>query len=177
MNLIVFALKDEDCISEYQGWVKIYTGVGKINATYNLTKAIEKYKPKKVINFGTAGGVNLAKHQFVKIGKFYQIDMNCNNFTHLSYATPFEKDYGFIGEEGVRLGTSDTFITNTKNLKEVIDLVDMEAYALAKICKLENIPFESYKYITDNCNEDSDSDWESNLKKAKTCYESVMEKE
>ena len=34
-----------------------YTGAGKINATYNLTKLIMKHKPSEVINFGTAGAI------------------------------------------------------------------------------------------------------------------------
>ena len=177
MNIIVFALKEEDCIPDYNGWVKIYTGIGKVNATYAITKAITKYKPKKVINFGTAGGVNLNKNEFVKFYKLYQLDMYCDNFTPLTFATPFEEDIGFIGKDGIRLGTSDTFVTNSEDIRETVDLVDMEAYALAKVCKSENIEFKSYKYITDTCDEESHTDWNSNILKAKEFYKSVMETE
>lgn len=175
MNLIVFALKEEDCIGEYSGWQKIYTGVGKINAAYSLTKAISIYKPNKIINFGTAGGVNLKKHSFNKIDKFIQLDMKCDLLSTKLYSTPFENDDGFIGINGICCGTSDTFITSSKQLKNIVDLVDMECYALAKICKLENIFFESYKYVTDECNGESSNDWKENIKKAKTHYEKVME--
>jgi adenosylhomocysteine nucleosidase len=177
MNLIVFALKEEDCIGEYLGWTKVYTGVGKINASYSITKAIEKYKPNKVINFGTAGGINLKKHCFIKIDKFIQLDMKCSQMLNKIYITPFENDIGFIGENGTTCGTSDTFITDSTNLKGIVDLVDMECYALAKICKAENILFESYKYVTDECNGESLNDWKENIKKAKQHYEEVMENE
>lgn len=174
MNLIVFALKEEDCIREYPDWIKIYTGIGKINAAYSITKAIEKYKPNKIINFGTAGGINLKKHSFVKINKFIQLDMKSNQLANKLYATPFENDIGFIGEDGIICGTSDTFITNSIELKSVVDLVDMECYVFAKICKIENILFESYKYITDECDSESSNDWKENIKKAKQYYDEVM---
>lgn len=177
MNLIVFALKEEDCIKEYSSWIKIYTGVGKINATYNLTKAVLKYKPNKIINFGTAGGVRLKKHSFVKINKFIQLDMNCTVLTKTKHLTPFEEDVGFIGNDGICCGTADTFIADAQNIKDTVDLVDMESYALAKVCKLENITFKSYKYITDECNVGSSEDWTNNIKKAKQYYEAVMEEE
>ena len=38
----------------------------------------------------------------------------------------------------------------------------MEAYALAKICKLENIAFRCFKYITDNADEAASTDWVKN---------------
>ena len=39
----------------------------------------------------------------------------------------------------------------------------MEAYALAKVCQYFNIPFISFKYITDGADEQSHEDWEKNL--------------
>ena len=52
-KLFVAALKEETIgLNNFN-----YIGVGKINATYNLTKLIHKYKPLEVINYGTAGSV------------------------------------------------------------------------------------------------------------------------
>jgi len=39
----------------------------------------------------------------------------------------------------------------------------MEAYALAKVCYKEKIPFVSFKYITDGADEQAHEDWEKNL--------------
>ena len=44
-----------------------------------------------------------------------------------------------------------------------VDIVDMEAYAIAKICKLENIEFRCFKYISDNADENANIDWNENL--------------
>jgi adenosylhomocysteine nucleosidase len=101
--------------------------------------------------------------------------MNCSQLSRNPYSTPYEEDAGFIGQDGICCGTSDTFNTDSKELKNIVDLVDMECYAFAKICKIENIHFESYKYITDECNSESSNDWKENIKKAKIYYEKVME--
>ena len=47
-KLFVAALKEETPGLDYFH----YIGVGKINATYNLLKLINKFKPNQVINFG-----------------------------------------------------------------------------------------------------------------------------
>ena len=53
-KLFVAALKEEtDGLNYFY-----HIGVGKINATYNLTKLIHEHKPSKVINYGTAGSIN-----------------------------------------------------------------------------------------------------------------------
>ena len=39
----------------------------------------------------------------------------------------------------------------------------MEAYALAKVCYRYDIPFVSFKYITDGADEQAHEDWEANL--------------
>ena len=44
-----------------------------------------------------------------------------------------------------------------------VDVVDMEAYAIAKICKLEKIEFQCFKYISDKADNNADTDWKKNL--------------
>ena len=39
----------------------------------------------------------------------------------------------------------------------------MEAYALAKVCYMRDVPFISFKYITDGADEQAHEDWEANL--------------
>jgi len=41
----------------------------------------------------------------------------------------------------------------------------MESYALAKVCKLYDVPFISFKYITDTADSDASNDWEENVGK------------
>lgn len=52
-RLFVAALKEETPGLNFFN----YTGAGKINAAYHITKLIIKYKPLEVINFGSAGSL------------------------------------------------------------------------------------------------------------------------
>ncbi len=63
--------------------------------------------------------------------------------------TPFD-DIGEINFGGGRYscGTGDSFVTQTPKFKT--DLVDMEAYATAKICYIKNVRFKCFKYISDS---------------------------
>ena len=65
--------------------------------------------------------------------------------------------------EGLVCGTGDNFVQDINKELDIIDVFDMEAYALAKVCWMYELSFTSYKYITDNANEKSAKDWESNL--------------
>jgi adenosylhomocysteine nucleosidase len=55
-----------------------------------------------------------------------------------------------------------------------VDVVDMEAYAIAKVCKLENIEFKCFKYISDNADENADNDWNKNLAKGASAFVSLI---
>ena len=55
--LILVAIEDELKRSEIPEHQIEYIGVGKVNAVFNTLNAIEKYSPKQIINFGTAGSL------------------------------------------------------------------------------------------------------------------------
>ena len=76
--------------------------------------------------------------------------------------TPFDEieEINF-GSNGYSCGTGDSFVTQTPKLRT--DLVDMEAYAIAKICYLKDIKFRCFKYISDNANEGASDDWIENV--------------
>lgn len=173
--LFVIACKEEsNNLIEKLGIDIIYTGVGKINACYNLTKALIERKfnnklPKFVINIGSCGSKKFKKGSLVLCNKFIQKDMDCTAFGCKLGETPSD-NFGYIIEhkkildnlEYATCGTGDKFETEPCKIQEV-DIVEMEAYALAKVCKLENIDFISIKYITDGLNDDGANDWDDNV--------------
>ncbi len=169
--LIVMALESE-CRGRFFKESIIYTGLGKINAAYNLTKAISKNQPNVVINLGSAGSTKFDSGTLVNCTKFVQRDMNAEPLGFKKWVTPFEKDESSILSYGMRLphleqgicGTGDSF--DISGTKETYDVVDMEAYALAKICKAENIDFICIKYISDGANGNSANDWNDSLEQA-----------
>jgi adenosylhomocysteine nucleosidase len=129
--------------------------------------------PKLVINYGTAGSRELPIGELVDCTRFIQRDMDVTGMGFLRGQTPFEKEvpmildydhvqFNPIGKK-LRCGTGDNFVQDdTDTYSEVYD---MEAYALAKVCRYYEVPFISFKYITDSANESSPKDWEENLGK------------
>ena len=162
----------------------IYTGVGKVNATGQLTERLHRSHlhympkmPKLVINYGTAGSRDLSIGELVDCTKFTQRDMDVTGLGFMKGQTPFEKEvpmvldydhvrFNPIGKK-LRCGTGDNFVQTDKDIYS--DVYDMEAYALAKVCFVYNVDFISFKYITDNVNEHSPKDWEEN------CSDGIIE--
>jgi adenosylhomocysteine nucleosidase len=179
--LIVCALEIETQ-GQLEDYDVLYTGVGKVNATLSLTRKFGKsgsYIPYDiVINYGTAGSRELPIGELVDCTKFVQRDMDVRGLGFMKTQTPFEKEvpmildcdhiqFNPIGKK-LRCGTGDNFVQDYMvrsgyAYSSYSDVFDMEAYALAKVCFVYDVPFISFKYITDNANESSPKDWEENL--------------
>ena len=160
-KLFVAALKEETVGLNYF----YHIGVGKVNATYNLTKLIHKHNPSEVINYGTAGTIKKELSGLIEVTKFYQRDMDVRGLLDIKLGeTPFDDINEILNSnEGYSCGTGDSFVN--KQIEMDVDLVDMEAYALAKVCKLEGIKFRCFKYISDNADDSASIDWLENCKK------------
>ena len=74
-----------------------------------------------------------------------------------------EKEEILLGTEGLVCGTGDTFATKKPDIK--CDIVDMEGYAIAKICYNLPMLFTCWKYISDNVDENSPTDFMKNVSK------------
>ena len=174
--LIVSALEVETQ-GQLEDYRVLYTGVGKVNATFELTKVLQKAHlhymppmPELVINYGTAGSRKIKKKQLVDCTKFIQRDMDVTGLGFMKGETPFESDpsitiqstseFNPIGRNA-SCGSGDSFVEDRTNYYG--EVVDMEAYALAKVCYHYNVPFISFKYITDGADEQAHEDWEKNL--------------
>ena len=53
-----------------------------------------------------------------------------------------------------------------EHINDEYNVVEMEAYALAKVAMMENLPFLSLKYISDGADGNADDDWSLQVKKA-----------
>ena len=169
-KLFLAAIKEETVGLDYFN----HTGVGKINATYNSLKLISIYKPKLVVNFGTAGAIKDNLKGIVECTKFYQRDMDARALNFKLGETPYDKIKEIItSDSGHSCGSGDSFVN--KKIDMVVDVVDMEAYAIAKVCKFENIEFKCFKYISDNANSYADNDWKKNLKIASKAFSDFIE--
>ena len=173
-TLIVCALEVETQ-GQLEDYDVLYTGVGKVNATFALTRKFGKYGSyipyDMVINYGTAGSRKIKKKTLVDCTKFIQRDMDVTGLGFMRGETPFEQDPPFVIQQqniefnpigrNVTCGSGDNFVEDKTNYYG--EVVDMEAYALAKVCYLYDVPFISFKYITDGADEQAHEDWEVNL--------------
>lgn len=172
-TLTILALKAE-AQERFNDISPIYCGVGKVNAAYVLTRAIYEWKqshgkaPSLVLNIGSAGSTDFKAGSVINCTHFIQRDFDTTAFGTPPYATPHEEDT-IILENGIRYpeypegtcGTGDNFATSGE--MPAWNVVDMEAYAMAKVCGLENIPFACLKYITDGADGQAASSWEESL--------------
>ena len=180
-NILIVCALEMETQDKLDDWDVIYTGVGKINATFKLTQKLGKfgsYVPYDiVINYGTAGSRKYEQGDMVDCTRFLQRDMDVTGLGFKIGQTPFEEDipiiiqsesdFNPIGKNAL-CGSGDSFMKGLpyawyKN--QIGDVVDMEGYALAKVCRSYSIPFISFKYITDGADGDADIDWEKNVSK------------
>ena len=176
-KLIVTALHQEipdRWEDDLQFYAILFTGVGKVNATYNLTKVLSKDRFDLVINYGT--GASKFYDELVDCTRFIQRDMDATPLGFKKGETPFEDEPSMIDFSHIKnpIGkhltcyTGDSFATD---LTPYDDVVDMESYALAKTCRNFEIDFVSYKYISDDGNAD---DWEKNCSKGVEEFKKVL---
>jgi adenosylhomocysteine nucleosidase len=180
-TLVVMALPAEsDGVFEAAGVPVLYCGVGKVNAAIALTRELCRRKHAGeplplVLNFGTAGsrvhdtGTLLACHEFV------QRDMDVRGLGFALGVTPFDAAPPSLKFEPVFTqlpsaicGSGDSFATADCDAAaaSACAVLDMEAYALAKVCRLEGAKFACVKYVTDGADHAAAADWQNNVHKA-----------
>lgn len=169
----------------------LFTGVGKINASYVLTRYLTNHpQVKTVINYGTAGGaIGVKQGDLIKCTTFVQGDMDCGDLTSGPGITfgddPAVAGVIDFGTDGLVCRTQDHFVTDLKALDlfqhimydKSFNCVDMEAYALAKVCANMGKNFICYKYISDGADDNSDTDWQENVAKGEPLFYDVLKAE
>ncbi len=161
-TLLIVALENELPRDLVAGWQIVYSGVGKVNAAITLCDALVSCSPKKVVNYGSAGALRTGLGGLYSVTRFQQRDMDVRALGFSLGETPFEDDMiiDFDGD-GLSCGTGDNFVSAPPEMNS--DLVDMEAYALAKICRQKAVEFHCFKFVSDNANGDAADDWNQKL--------------
>lgn len=176
--LFVFALQAE-AAEEFYDCDTLITGIGKVCASYALTKRIYERKPKMIINLGSAGSNVFAKGDVVCCTTFVQRDMDVRGLGFQLYETPLsgiepQLNYGIqINSlpQGI-CGTGDNF--EMSHTSTDYNVVDMEAYPLALIAMQEQIPFLCLKYISDGADGGAADDWNELVHKAGIAFRMLL---
>lgn len=167
---LIMALPNESKgLFEAAGITVHYSGIGKVNAAFKAFEVIQKTQCDVLLNLGSAGSSYFNAHELVEVKQFVQRDMDVSALGFELGYTPVDHDFPaaidlepyFTHLSTGICGTGDNFETSAP--KVPCNLVDMEGYALAKVCKRLNVRLVSVKYITDGANDTAHLDWEENL--------------
>ena len=134
-----------------------------------------------MVNLGTAGSRSLAPHTLVACDRFAQRDMDVSGLGFPRGVTPFDDTPPVIQFPRVfaelphaLCSTADSFATHEHEIDG--DVVDMEAFALARVCVAENVRFACAKYVTDGADADSATHWEAALEGAARNFATLYSK-
>jgi adenosylhomocysteine nucleosidase len=148
----------------------VYTGIGKINASIAATRSILEYKPDLVLNVGTAGTLQPAMLGSCKIiNEVIERDMIAEPLA-IRGTTPFDQApavfYSDIGS--AKCATGDSFVMHADPwlVDEKVDFVDMELFAIAKVCHRFDIPWRALKFASDSADENAVNSWQESLEKS-----------
>lgn len=179
--LVVMALElESQGLFAARGVPVLYTGLGKVNAAYRLSRALAEHRAAfgavpRVVNFGTVGSPTLPAGSVVACRRFVQRDMDVSGLGFALGTTPFEDVPAMLEFEAMFpelpdavCGTGDRFETG-KPLVDC-DVIDMEAYALAKVCHLEGTQLGCVKFVTDGADGNAGVDWHENLPRAAQAF-------
>jgi adenosylhomocysteine nucleosidase len=176
-TLVVVALRAESAgVFEAAGIPVLYCGVGKINAAIALTRELTRYSLQHqvmplVLNFGSAGSRRYDAGTLVGCHEFVQRDMDVRGLGFALGTTPYDDapprlcfDPLFTHLPAAVCGSGDSFATTASDMECAV--VDMEAYALAKVCWNENVRFACAKYVSDGADHTAAADWQRNVHRA-----------
>jgi adenosylhomocysteine nucleosidase len=167
--LIVAALESEFFTDKTLNHEIVYSGVGKINAARTITEQILINKPELVVNVGTAGSLKPDLSGSFIVRDVIEHDMSAEPLAPRG-STPFDTTGSVLSSDlgNVRCATGDSFVTEVDPwlVENSVELVDMELFAIAKVCTYYGITWRSLKYVSDYVDENSAESWNISLEKA-----------
>lgn len=152
------------------------TGVGKINSAQALSYLLSIIKPSQIVNVGMCGSLKNQKFNIgdiIRVVHVFQHDVYIP-IHHIEFDSLLDKinlDVSKISKEeyGIHFGTlatGDSFIDDEMSrydLSQIADIVDMEGYSIAKICKDFGINCLMYKIVSDNADESATHNFKNSL--------------
>lgn len=164
MKLLVAALASE--LSAFpetlDGFDRLITGPGKLQATYALTRALDAGPYDEIVVVGTAGAIEPGLETTVhEIGTAFQhdvTDLDGISGQHVSLPPRVS-----TGREGVLIATGDHFVDDAEVTAVIrpsgAALVDMETYAYIWVAEQFGVPIRVFRAVSDQAEDGALTDW------------------
>lgn len=178
--LIVYAIPEERIDINIPNAEVIYveTGIGKVNAAMRTMHAICDYHPDMVINIGSAGTLHHEVGDIFVCNHFIDRDLRKVTLDGVVSEIDFGRDaiHRILNGDAMNrvcttyywqgtCNTGDSFITQGNDIEG--DVIDMESFAEADVCREMGVPFFAVKYVTDVVGQNSSEEWFAKLKDAR----------
>lgn len=157
-TLLVFAHVDEARAFSHAGVPHLTTGIGKVNAAIELTRALATAGPdgvRNVVVLGTAGALTseVRLDTVYRVSAVVQHDFSLESpRIELEAAHP-EDELGGNWPSDAVIATGDVFVQDDVHRATLASLgatlVDMETYAYASVCARFGIPLHVFKAPSD----------------------------
>jgi len=149
-TLLVFAHADEAAAFAEAGVPHLVTGVGKVNATLELSRAIlssDAGPVDRVVVLGTAGAIG----EEARLDTVYQVTAAVQH--DFSLPSPRLELGGDVVAETATIATGDVFVQDDEQRVVIAAagaiLVDMETYAYAQVCARLDVSLQVFKTPSD----------------------------
>lgn len=179
MSVVIFVALDIEFPMSMapKGYNVVYTGIGKVNAAMTVARYLTTNPHvHTVYNYGTAGAEDdSVAGELLEVNALVERDMDLTPLGLPPYVTEENQvPYLFTSNRDTEIicGTGDSFARP----QLPYHIVDMEAYAIARVVKQFNIVnFYCYKYISDtNADEDPGEAWKKNVSKGAKKFANVL---
>jgi adenosylhomocysteine nucleosidase len=147
----------------------LLTGCGKLNAAVALSQVLVAHRPDVVVNVGTAGALVDGFDGLHIVGACVEHDLDVLNLEQLTGERPTGR-FDLGTGTGTVVATGDRVVTDPTEARRIAalgaHLVDMETFALARVCAAFDVPFLCAKYVTDQADADVAASWTASLRSA-----------
>ncbi|QEW04163.1 nucleoside phosphorylase [Microbacterium lushaniae] len=165
MRLLVAAHESELVAFEPElpGFDRLLTGVGKLRATYALTRALDAAHYDEIVVVGTAGAIDPELEPGV-----YDIDATVQHDVtdlagvrgqHVSLPPRMT-----LALEGATIATGDSFVDDADAVAVIrrlgAGLVDMESFAYAWVAAQFGVPIRILKAVSDRAQDGATQEWD-----------------
>ena len=164
MKLLVAALASELTAfpDTLDGFDRLVTGPGKLQATYALTRALDARDHDDLVVVGTAGAIDPDLEATVhEIGTAFQHDVtDLDGVAGQHVSLPARVA---TGRDGVLIATGDHFVDDAEVTAVIrptgAALVDIETYAFIWVAEQFDVPIRVFRAVSDQAEDGALTDW------------------